>query len=144
MAAIKHLLHIDAPKEKVYEALTTIHGLSNWWTKQTKGEDTLNGIIEFRFDDLGFNKMKVIEMKPGESVSWECVDGPPDWIGTHVNFYLAENENKTRVKFEHSGWKEANDFYAACSFSWSRYLESLRQFCPTSKGEAFGSEGYRR
>ena len=94
MAAIKHLLHIDAPKEKVYEALTTIHGLSNWWTKQTKGEDTLNGIIEFRFNDLGFNKMKVIEMKPGESVSWECVDGPPDWIGTHVNFYLAEMKIK--------------------------------------------------
>ncbi|MEO8151261.1 MAG: SRPBCC domain-containing protein [Bacteroidia bacterium] len=142
MAAIKHLFHINAPKDKVYEALTTITGLSNWWTKQTTGNTDTGGVIHFRFGEFG-NDMKVTAMKPNESVSWECVDGSPDWVGTKINFLLDTNDGKTRVRFEHADWKEANDFFAGCSFSWARYMESLRQFCQTGRSEAFGSDGYR-
>lgn len=35
MASIKHLFHINASKEKVFETITTIEGLSSWWTVQT-------------------------------------------------------------------------------------------------------------
>jgi uncharacterized protein YndB with AHSA1/START domain len=144
MPVIKNLFHIDAPKEKVYEALSTIEGLSNWWTKQTNGDSTPGGTIQFRFGDYGGPDMKVKDMILNESVTWECVSGPADWIGTTFTFTLDENEGKTRVRFEHAGWKETNDFYASCSFTWGRYMESLRQYCQTGKGEAFGSEGYRK
>jgi len=144
MASIKHLFHINGPKEEVYNALTSIDGLSNWWTVQTSGEASLNGALEFRFGELGCNKMKITALKPGELVKWECIDGPGDWIGTKISFQLDEKDGKTRVRFEHAGWKEENDFFGACSFSWGRYMESLRQLCQAGKGEAFGSEGYRR
>lgn len=49
MYCIKHLFHINASKEEVYKALTTIEGLSQWWTNQTSGNPALDGIIEFRF-----------------------------------------------------------------------------------------------
>jgi uncharacterized protein YndB with AHSA1/START domain len=143
MPSIKHLFHINSPQEKVYKALSTIEGLSNWWTKQTNGDTRVGGIIQFRFGEQGPD-MKVKEMRPNESVSWECVAGAEDWIGTTFTFKLDTNEGKTRVRFEQAGWKEADDFYASCSFSWGRYMESLRQFCQTGKGEAFGSEGYRK
>ena len=143
MASIKNLFHIAAPKEKVYKALSTIYGLSNWWTTQTSGDSKLDGILQFRFGEGGPD-MKVKEMKPNESVTWECVAGPEDWLGNIFTFDLDENEGKTRVRFEQAGWKEANDFYASCSFSWGRYMESLRQYCQAGKGEAFGSEGYRK
>ena len=142
MTSIKNLFHIAAPKEKVYQAISTIDGLSNWWTVETSGEDKAGGTLQFRFGGGGPD-MKVKEMKPNESLTWECVGGPEDWIGTTLTFKLDENEGKTRVRFEHAGWKEANDFYAACSFSWGRYMESLRQYCQTGKGQAFGSEGYK-
>ena len=143
MASIKHLFHINASREKVYEALTTINGLSGWWTVQTSGDTKPGGIIQFRFGEHGMN-MKVKEAKPDELVQWECVTGSPDWIGTLFTFQLDSNEGKTRIRFEQSGWKETGDFYAACCFSWGRYMESLRQLCQTGKGEAFGSEGYRK
>ena len=88
--------------------------------------------------------MKVTAMEPNESVDWECVDGFPDWIGTKINFTLDINDGKTRLRFDHYNWKEANDFFAGCSFSWARYMESLRQLCQTGKGEAFGTEGYKK
>ena len=144
MASIKHLFHINASKEKVLEALTTIKGLANWWTTQTTSDSKAGGIIQFRFGDMGGPDMKVKEIKPNESVSWECVSGPEDWIGHIFSFHLDTTESKTRVRFEQSGWKETDDFYASCNFSWGRYMESLRQLCQTGKGEAFGSEGYRK
>jgi uncharacterized protein YndB with AHSA1/START domain len=142
MFVIKHLFHINASKEKVFEAVTTIGGLSNWWTNKVSGDNAVGGIIEFRFGDFGGPGMKVKEIKSNELVTWECVGGPEEWLEHIFSFYLDSNENKTRVRFEQSGWKESGDFYASCNFSWGRYMESLRQFCQTGKGEAFGSEGY--
>jgi uncharacterized protein YndB with AHSA1/START domain len=144
MASIKHLFHINTSKEKVFEALTTIKGLSGWWTATTGGDTKVGGTVQFRFGDMGGPDMKVKEIKPNESVTWECVGGPEDWIGHIFNFHLDTADNKTRVRFEQSGWKETDDFYASCNFSWGRYMESLRQLCQTGKGEAFGSDGYRK
>ena len=143
MTSIKNLFHITAPKEKVYEALTTIEGLSNWWTTETSGDTKVGGVIAFRFGEFGGPDMKVTTLEPGSSVTWECVAGPEDWVGTTLTFKLDENEGKTRLRFEQAGWKEANDFYASCTFSWGRYMESLRQYCQAGKGAAFGSEGYK-
>ena len=119
MSEIKILFHIAAPREKVYEAITTIEGLASWWTKQTCGESRPGGIIRFRFGEFG-NDMKVLSMKKNEWVQWECVDGPDEWLGTRLSFQLDENgsKTKTRVRFEHSCWKNANDFFAGCTFTW--------------------------
>ena len=144
MFSIKHLFHIAASREKVFEALTTIKGLSNWWTIKISGDTKVGGVIEFRFSDMGGPDMKVKEIKPYESVTWECVASPFGWIGHTFTFSLDENDGKTRVRFSQDGWTEQDDFYAACNFSWGRYMESLRQLCQTGKGEAFGSDGYRK
>ena len=45
--SIKHLLHIASSQENVFENLTTIKGLSQWWTTETSGSTELGGIIEF-------------------------------------------------------------------------------------------------
>jgi uncharacterized protein YndB with AHSA1/START domain len=143
MATIKHLLHINAPRERVYQAISTVGGLQNWWTVQTSGEDVLGGILAFRFGAMGPD-FKVTELIPTQKVKWQCVAGMPDWMGTTLQFELDQSEGKTRLRFEHTGWQQEDDFYAACSFTWGRYLESLRQYCHSGKGEAFGSEGYKK
>ena len=104
MSEIKHLLHIAAPREKVYEAITTIKGLSGWWTTQTTGECKPGAIIQLRFGTLG-NDMKVISQKKNEWVLWECMAGPDDWLGTRLTFQLSESAGKTLVRFAHAGWK---------------------------------------
>ena len=142
--SIKHFFHINASKQKVFEAISTIKGLSNWWTIETTGDSLINGIIQFRFGGSGGPDMKVKESQSPQKVTWECVESNHGWKGHTFTFTLDENEGKTRVRFSHDGWKELDDFYAICNFSWGRYMESLRQLCQTGKGEAFGSEGYRK
>lgn len=142
--SIKHLFHINAKRSDVFKAISTIDGLSKWWTTKTSGSDAVGGIIQFRFADMGGPDMKVTQIKPDESITWECVASPHGWVGNTFTIKLDDNEGKTRVRFSHDGWNEQDDFYAICSFSWGRYMESLRQLCQTGKGEAFGSEGYRK
>jgi uncharacterized protein YndB with AHSA1/START domain len=142
--SIKLLYHINASKEKVFEAISSIHGLSNWWTTKTSGSDAVGGVLIFHFGEMEGPQMKVIELKPNEKVSWECIKSPFGWDGHIFSFALDENDGKTRVRFSHDGWEENGDFYAGCSFSWGRYMESIRQYCHTGRGEAFGSEGYKK
>jgi uncharacterized protein YndB with AHSA1/START domain len=142
--SIKHLFHINASREKVFEAISTINGLSNWWTTKTSGNAAVGGTIQFRFGEMGGPDMKVTGLKQNDKVSWECVASPHGWVGNTFSISLDENEGKTRVRFSHDGWEKQDDFYAGCCFSWGRYMESLRQYCQTGTGQAFGSEGYRK
>ncbi len=142
--SLKHLFHINAKREVVFKAISTLEGLSNWWTTDTKGESKISGIIQFRFGAFGGPDMKVTECIANEKIQWQCVSDEHGWLGHHFTFLLDENEGKTRVRFTQDNWADNGDFYAHCCFSWGRYLESLRQYCQTGTGEAFGSDTYKK
>lgn len=142
--SIKHLFHIDAKREVVFKALNTIECLSNWWTADTNGDSNPGGIIQFRFGAYGGPDMTVTESIINDRVQWLCVVGEQGWTNNRLTFVLDENEGKTCVRFSHDGWFDNSDFYASCCFSWGRYMESLRQYCQTGHGEAFGTGRYRK
>ena len=60
-----------------------------------------------------------------------------------MKYDLEENGEKTRVRYSYEGFSEMDDAYANMNYSSGKYLESLRQFCQTGVGEAFGSANYR-
>lgn len=143
MYSIKHLFHIAAPMEKVFEALSTIQGLASWWTVATTGDTELSKTIHFRFGEHGRVDMQVRSSARPDLIRWECIGGTTEWMGHLFSFHLDSNDGKTRVQFEQAGWKEQNEYYASCNFSWGRYMESLRQYCQTGNGAAFGSPEYK-
>jgi uncharacterized protein YndB with AHSA1/START domain len=138
MVDILHRIGITASPDDVYTALTTIDGLAGWWTENTKGDDTVGGVIQFRFANApgagGFD-MLVLDNKPGTLVRWEVVDGPEEWIGTHVSFELSQADDFTIILFKHEGWKESVEFMYHCSTKWATFLMSLKQYVETGKGD---------
>jgi uncharacterized protein YndB with AHSA1/START domain len=134
MVDILHRVGMEsASVEQVYEALTTIEGLSGWWATDTKGQTDVGGILEFRFAPGGFD-MKVLELKPAQSVLWEVVDGPPEWVGTTVRFDLKQDGDYAIVLFAHQGWREPVEFMYHCSTKWATFLVSLKQLVETGNG----------
>lgn len=120
--------------QHAYQALTTLEGLSGWWASDTSGEPAVvGGVTKFRFVPGGFD-MKVLELIPSERVLWEVVEGPPEWMGTHVNFELRQADEHTIVLFEHRGWSEQVEFMNHCSTKWAAYLLSLKQLLETGTG----------
>ncbi|PZF80493.1 SRPBCC family protein [Jiangella anatolica] len=135
MADILHRIGATTSPDTVYKALTTIDGLAGWWT--TKTSDAGDDVIRFRFatpqGEDGFD-MKVLETVPGERVRWEVVDGPEEWIGTHVRFDLSQEDDYTIVMFRHEGWREPVPFMYHCSTKWATFLMSLKEFAETGAG----------
>lgn len=82
------------------------------------GYDTEVGCtIRLRFEPVGFD-MKVLDAKPAQLVLWEVVNGPPEWIGTHVRFELTQEDGFTVVLFRHEAWKEPVELMYHCSTKW--------------------------
>ncbi|HWJ92602.1 MAG TPA: SRPBCC domain-containing protein, partial [Flavisolibacter sp.] len=137
---IIHRIGIKAAPDKVYKAIATIQGLSNWWTKETEGEEKAGGRITFTFRDekggiKGQMVMQVEELDPGKNVSWRCVEGPDEWVGTGVTFDLSQQDGQTIIIFGHRNWREAVEFTAHCSMKWAVFMMSLRDYVETGKGK---------
>ncbi|TGN18141.1 SRPBCC family protein [Leptospira idonii] len=143
MNGIYHKLGIRTGAEKVIQALTTKEGLSGWWTKQVtgtfnKGASSAGETIRFDFGLAGF-EMKVLEATK-DRVLWECISGPEDWIGSHIDFTLKQGNAPdgtalTLILFRHQDWKNETEFTAHCSTKWVIFLLSLRDLLETGKGK---------
>ncbi|WP_328994119.1 SRPBCC domain-containing protein [Kribbella sp. NBC_01245] len=134
MVDILHRVGIKTPSvDNVYQAITTIEGLSNWWTIDTKGDGAIGGVLEFRFPAGGFD-MKVLELEPGKRVLWQVVDGPAEWIDTTVSWELKQSDEYVIVLFKHLGWTEPVEFMHHCSTKWATFLMSLKALVETGQG----------
>ena len=123
----------------VYKALTTVDGLSRWWTSDTRGDGKVGGVLQFRFGEGGFD-MKVLELKPAARVVWQVVDGPDEWLGTMISFDLKQTGDWTIVLFKHQGWKEPVEFMHHCSTKWAVFLLSLKSLLETCEGAPWPDE----
>ena len=116
-----------------YHSLSTVEGLSGWWTDDTQGESRVGGLLKFRFGAGGFD-MRVLELDPAQRVLWQVVDGPEEWIGTRISFDLRQQGDWTLILFKHQGWKEPVEFMHHCSTKWAVFLLSLKSLLETGKG----------
>jgi len=141
MPKIYHLLEVNTPAAKVYDNLTTIKGLSGWWTKDTTGNPEKDGEIRFSFGE-NYNLIKVTDLIKNKHVAWEVIQSAfpsgNQWVWTKISFTLTEeSKHKTTVRFEHSGWRDITDFYGVCNYHWALVLSSLKSFCETGKGNYY-------
>ena len=133
MVDILHRIAVKAPVAEVYTALTTTEELARWWTTDTRGDGSLGGVLRFRFGAGGFD-MKVQQLDPGKRVLWEVVDGPEEWLGTHVDWSLEQDGDYAVVLFKHEGWREPVEFMHHCSTKWAVYLMSLKSLIEAGRG----------
>jgi len=139
MADIIHRIGIHAAAANVYKALSTIQGLSHWWSNEVKGDAKVGGKITFTFrtlsgDLLGEMVMEIIRLDPEKAVEWRCLEGPPEWIGTHITFQWSMQDGQVILLFGHRNWKEPVEFMAHCSMKWAVFLLSLRAYAETGMG----------
>jgi hypothetical protein len=134
MVDILHKIGVKSSSlSNAYKALTTLEGLSGWWTSNTQGESQAGGTIQFRFDAGGID-MKVLELQPDKRVLWQVTAGPEEWIGTTVSWDLRQEGDWTIILFKHQGWKEPVEFMHHCSTKWAVFLLSLKLLLETGNG----------
>ncbi|MDP4260990.1 MAG: hypothetical protein Q8941_00550 [Bacteroidota bacterium] len=131
---IIHVFHIGAGIDVVNQAIATIEGLQNWWSKDTSGSAAKDNIIQFRFGDVFKPDMKVIENTENR-VQWECVAGEKEWLGDKFTFFITDKKGSVSMKFTQEYANEiTEEQFGTFNFNWGYYLNSLKQYCETGKG----------
>jgi uncharacterized protein YndB with AHSA1/START domain len=120
---------IKAPRERVFETMSSPNGLDLWWTKSSAGV-VKEGAEYTLFFGPGFDwRAKVTRCVPGSSFELQITEAHPDWIGTRVGFQLNdENQSSTRVRFYHTGWPTDNEHWRVSCYCWAMYLRLLRRY----------------
>lgn len=73
MADIVHKVKIEAPIERVFQAINTEDGLKKWWATDVKMDSSNKNIV------LGFRshsvvlRMRIDESVPNSVVRWTCL-----------------------------------------------------------------------
>ncbi len=141
MVDIRHRIEIKGSPERVYEALATVEGLSYWWTKDVRGESEPARSLSFYFGAPEPSAvMEVLELAAPKLVEWRCVNGPDEWVGTHVEFALEGAGDHTVMRFAHTGWREPSDFMAHCSAQWAVHLLGLKNGLEGGRATPFPEE----
>ncbi|AXN40811.1 ATPase [Peribacillus butanolivorans] len=135
MINMPHQIMINAPAEKVYEAITTTEGFKGWWTTDAKAEPQVGSIAEFGFyNRKAIFQMHIDQLEPGKLVVWTAQHDMPGWKGTKIRFDLNVNESGvTIVNFNHSGWESMEGPYAMINTTWGSLMYILKQYVEGKK-----------
>lgn len=128
-------VHIEAPAEAVFAALTTTSGVSGWWMPAS-GSGTAGGELRLAFPP-GPGEFAVEVAEPAHRVVWRVLtcDFLPDWVGTRIHFTLRPGDGGgTVLDFRHEGLTPQLECFDQCRQGWDFYLPSLRDYLDTGTG----------
>jgi len=134
-------LLVDQTPEEAFNAINNVRG---WWSEEIEGStDKLNDEFMYRYEDVHYSQMKLIEVIPNKKVVWlvkynyfNFTKDNSEWTGTKISFEIAEKDKKTQIRFTHLGLVRAYECYDICSNAWDQYIrQSLFSLITTGKGQ---------
>jgi len=75
--------------------------------------------------------MRVEQAEPGKLLTWHCIGGPPQWIGTDVRWTLQPTLDGTLVLLDHNGFAEVDPMFRIVTLGWAQLLLRLRDYLQT-------------
>ncbi len=137
-------LLVSARPELVFNAITK--EIDKWWTTSSNKASKVGDELTVRFGERTYKVMKVTKAIHSESISWEVTEANIDhegfsktdeWVGTTINWKIEQSPNGSRVLFLHEGLVPTFECYKACQGGWNYFLESLKDFLDTGKGNPY-------
>jgi len=94
---IRHTIVLNAPIQKVWEAVSTSEGIAAWFMPNDF-QPVLGHEFTINAPHYGISHCKVTELDPPNRLAFNW---GKDW---HVSFELKELDGKTQFTLVHSGW----------------------------------------
>jgi uncharacterized protein YndB with AHSA1/START domain len=123
-------LPLDAPRHKVFRAITNAAELDRWWTTRAESQPRQNG--RFRYEWTFAKQPERNHLQEGtysaysepERVAYPWKVGPAP---TKVEFTLEEKDGRTLLRLSHEGWGDGMDEAKGHhEQGWSFFLGNLR------------------
>ena len=127
---------IRAPRERVFEALTTADGWNAWFTKGSEIDLRVGGILKLRWVNWGPDQVTaeadcpitVIEPPERFAFTWTPFDKN---VPTEVTFELAEHQDGTVIELTETGYVNSPQSlrsFMDCSAGWGEALTLLKMW----------------
>ena len=132
---------VDKTPKEVFNAINNVSG---WWQGEIKGStNKLNNEFTYQMEEFHFSRQKLVEVIPDKKVVWlvtesklNFVKNKSEWTGTKIIFEISEKNNKTQLRFTHSGLVREFECYDGCSGAWTDLIQkSLFSLITTGKGK---------
>jgi uncharacterized protein YndB with AHSA1/START domain len=124
-----------------YTALTTTDGVAGWWTTRNQTSGTVGEVDQMWFPDAPMAwELRVDEAVPGKLLARHCVGGPPQWIGTGVQFVLEPApQGGTTILLDHTGFAQVDEMFRIVTLGWAQMLLHLKQYLDSGQPAPFFS-----
>ncbi len=135
MSAIIEGRLIAAAPERVWAALTNPYEITRWWSSKAQITPEIGTLAEFRFSPpAGTLQFEVAEVDQGKQMRWISRQGPPQWAGTSVTWFLEPVQSGANLVFTHDGFAQVDEVYEEIRGNWRYFLDSLKSYLETGKG----------
>jgi uncharacterized protein YndB with AHSA1/START domain len=134
MSEILHEIKIGGTSEQVFQALTTVIGIKSWQTPDVEGSGLAGSEWRFNFSQRPEFRWEIQASEPGKHVSWKCVKGPGNAVGTTVDFDISSADGgRVLLSCIHTGWPGTHGNYRKCNTTWGVLLHHLKQYVETGQ-----------
>ena len=138
--AIHQRIGIRAPQTDVHHALTTLDGLSSWWTTDTTGDASVGGKLVFTFGSPDRQASFEVVETTDDRIVWRGIGGPEEWIDTLFTFALSHEDGETVLFFSNTGWREQVPFIGHCSTKWATFFIGLKALLEGGRSNSYPDE----
>jgi len=132
---------VDQSPEEVFNAINNIRG---WWSGEIEGDTDKPGAgFTYSVPGVHFSRQEITEFIPGKKIVWHVsestlsfVKDKSEWNGTDIVFEIAHKDDRTEVRFTHTGLLPAFECYPDCSNAWAMLVNgNLRNLITTGKDQ---------
>jgi len=155
---IRHEVWINAPRARVFEAITTREGLDVWWGRALNGRPEIDYVVEFEHGLGEPLRMQIVDLEPNANLTWRCLadfsdpsNPSSEWRGHELRFDLKTTEGEpalewmaprlgldpsdpaalTILSFQHAGWSDDARWFGFCNSGWGMAIGTLARYCET-------------
>jgi uncharacterized protein YndB with AHSA1/START domain len=140
-APIALAVSVNAPADRITDALSTREGLASFWTTDSYAEPHTGSVARFGFGGPEL-QMRIDQLDPGRRIVWTCLNDfpmpPGHWTGTTVTWDLTQSGNgDVNVLLQHGDWPAPIEQaeLAATAYTWALILTALKGYAETGTAQ---------
>src|SRR5262245_6403341 len=134
MADILFRFDVDAPPQRVLDALKTEDGIRGFWTSRAEVPEVVGETLRLGFTVAPAPFDLRLEQSDETTVRWRTETFPPHWVGTSVTWTVAPRDGGSAVAFRHAAFADDADAGHA-AYTWGQIMVHLKDYAETGRAD---------
>jgi uncharacterized protein YndB with AHSA1/START domain len=126
---LRHAIKINAPRERVFKALTVIDEMAAWHQGTTEGTIAVGSVMKLNPKPGLIFGWETKELVANERLVQTCVEGPGSSAGKTLTFALSDADGGlTMVQLTDGEWADDDAHLPFCNTHWGSVLHRLKNY----------------